>query len=74
MCVEGTNLNLDMAAIKTFDLLVGVVCCLLFVWSVDAEIPPGEGECHQPVWILHDFSYCLGKTMKSLDFFFFFFA
>ncbi|XP_017262039.1 plexin domain-containing protein 2 [Kryptolebias marmoratus] len=32
-----------MAALKTFDLLVGVGLCLLFVWKVDAEIPAGDG-------------------------------
>ncbi|XP_037549868.1 plexin domain-containing protein 2 [Nematolebias whitei] len=32
-----------MAAVKTFDLLLGVVLCLLSVWSVDVELPSGEG-------------------------------
>ena len=45
---------LDMAAVKTFDLLVGVVLVLQSVWRVQAEITAGNGK-HQvqtwPVWI-----------------------
>jgi len=35
-----------MAAVKTFDLLVGVVLVLQSVWRVQAEITAGNGK-HQ---------------------------